>query len=478
LCVALSAGILQGDMKAAGCNRQPDLVLASLEGSEGSYQNQAAQQGNSNQFEVAFTFKGPDGSAPTAALIQDVAGNLYGTTSSGGQGLGVVFKLDSSNRETVLYAFQGPDGAIPYGSLVIDSSGNLYGTTSAGGDYDLGTVFKIDPTGVETVLHSFAGDPDGANPNAGLATDFLGNLYGTTENGGTSGAGTIFEIDAAGNETVLHSFAGAPTDGADPKARLLLSRDGNLYGTTFSGGSGGSGTVFKLDIATNTETVLYNFRGSIDGGNPFGGVTQDTNGVLYGTTEVGGSPIRPYGCCRGTVFTLDGGNMTVLYAFTGGNDGGTPASDLVLFNGVLYGTTLTGGPGQKGTLYSVNIATGSQSVVHGFTGKGDGSMPRGGLLMSPAGILFGTAQGGGHFKQGTVFQQDESSTARRSVKPFQGDHSKLASLCGQGPDSRRVTSMQLGILDSSLPKQRSIGVGILPKKQEFLISVASFWNVS
>jgi uncharacterized repeat protein (TIGR03803 family) len=235
--------------------------------------------------------------------------------------------------------------------------------------------------------------------------DFLGNLYGTTENGGTSGAGTIFEIDAAGNETVLHSFAGAPTDGADPKARLFLNRGGSLYGTTFSGGLGGSGTVFSLNIATNTETVLYNFNGSIDGGNPFGGVTQDANGVLYGTTEVGGAPNRPYGCCRGTVFTLSGGNMTVLYAFTGGNDGGTPASDLVLFNDVLYGTTLTGGPGQKGTVYSVNIATGSESVLHGFTGKGDGGTPRGGLLINPAGILFGTAQGGGHFTQGTVFQQ-------------------------------------------------------------------------
>ena len=478
LCVVSSAGILQGDMKAAGCNRQPDFVLASLEGSEGSYQNTGAPPRNHNQFDVAFTFQGPDGSAPTAALIQDMAGNLYGTTSSGGHGLGVVFKLDSSNRETVLYAFQGPDGATPYGSLVMDSSGNLYGTTSACGDYGLGTVFKIDPKGVETVLHSFAGDPDGANPYAGLATDFLGNLYGTTENGGTSGAGTIFEIDVAGNETVLHSFAGAPTDGADPKARLLLNQDGSLYGTTFSGGLGGSGTVFRLNIATNTETVLYNFNGSIDGGAPFGGVTQDTNGVLYGTTEVGGSPNRPYGCCRGTVFTLSGGNMTVLYAFTGGNDGGTPASDLVLFNGVLYGTTLTGGPGQKGTVYSVDIATGSESVLHGFTGKGDGGMPRGGLLINPAGILFGTAQSGGHFTQGTVFQQDQTITARSYVKPFQGNNSKRASLYGRGSDSGRETSMQPGILDFSLPKQRSIGIGILPKKQKFLISVASFRNVS
>ena len=107
---------------------------------------------------------------------------------------------------------------------------------------------------------------------------------------------------------------------------------------------------------------------------------------------------------------LNGSNMTVFYAFTGGNDGGTPASDLVFFNGMLYGTTLSGGPGQNGTVYSVDIATGNESVLHGFTGKGDGGMPQAGLLMNPAGVLFGTAQGGGHFKQGTVFRQDETIT--------------------------------------------------------------------
>lgn len=475
------AGLLFGEMgDGVGWNRGPALVLASVDRTEGTYQKAVAPQGNGNHFGVDFTFDGQDGSTPTAALIQDIAGNLYGTTSAGGYGLGLVFKLDTSNRQTVLHAFQGPDGATPYGSLVVDGSGNLYGTTSAGGDYGLGTVFKIDPTGVETVLHSFAGNPNGANPYAGLAMDDAGNLYGTTENGGVSGAGTIFKIDAVGNETVLHSFGGAPTDGADPKARLLLHRDGNLYGTTFSGGSGGSGTVFKFHLATDTEAVLYNFRGNLDGGNPFGGVTQDANGVLYGTTEIGGSPYRPYGCCRGTVFTLNDSNMTVLYAFTGGNDGGTPASDLVFLNGVLYGTTLFGGPGQKGTVYSVDIATGSESVLHGFTGKGDGGTPQGGLLMNPAGILFGTAQSGGHFKQGTVFRQDETimtSTARRYVNPFRANDSKRVLLYGRDSDSGRGTSMQPGILDFSLPKQRGIGVGILPKKQKFLISVASFGNV-
>ena len=141
LCLGKSSRLLQGKTQdGVGGNRGPALVLASLEGSQGSYQNAVALQGNGNQFGVDFSFNGPDGSTPTAPLIQDAAGNLYGTTSSGGYGFGLVFKLDSSNRETMLYAFQGPDGATPYGALVMDSSGTLYGTTSAGGDYGLGTA--------------------------------------------------------------------------------------------------------------------------------------------------------------------------------------------------------------------------------------------------------------------------------------------------------------------------------------------------
>jgi uncharacterized repeat protein (TIGR03803 family) len=382
-------------------------LVGSHEGNAQSALTDVTSSTNANHFGVDFTFKGFDGSAPTAALVQDPAGNLYGTTSAGGYGFGIVFKLDSSYRETVLYAFTGPDGATPNGALVLDGFGNLYGTTSAGGDYGLGTVFKIDVQGVETVLYSFTGAPDGANPYAGLVMDNSGTLYGTTENGGAFGSGTVFEIDPRGVETVLHGFVGGPTDGADPKARLILDPSGTLYGTTFAGGSGGYGTVFKVDAAHN-ETVLYNFTGGSDGGNPFAGVTQGANGALYGSTESGGSlGLRPYGCCKGTVFVLNGNNETVLYSFTGGGDGGTPASDLVLYNGVLYGTTLSGGPSQKGTVFSLDIATGNETVLHGFSGQGDGGMPQGGLLINATGTLYGTAEKGGHYMKGTVYQQDQ-----------------------------------------------------------------------
>jgi uncharacterized repeat protein (TIGR03803 family) len=359
-------------------------------------------------FRVDYAFTGTSGGLPTAALIQDAAGNLYGATSSGGSGFGVVFKLDTANQEIVLHVFTGPDGATPDGSLVLDGAGNLYGTTSSGGAYGLGTVFKLDTSGVETVLHSFTGNPDGAVPYAGLVMDASGNLYGTTEQGGASGCGTIFRIDIGGSETVLHSFTGGFTDGANPKARLTLDSAGNLYGTTFEGGSNGNGTVFKLD-PTSTETVLYNFTGGSDGGNPFGGVTLGGDGTLYGTAEFGGinALYSRYGCCKngdGVVFSLIGGSEEVLYAFTGGNDGGTPASDLVLYNGVLFGTTLSGGPGHRGTVFSVTIATGIEQVLYGFTGKADGAIPHAGLLINAAGVLYGTAEKGGRFKQGTVFQ--------------------------------------------------------------------------
>jgi len=392
--------------------------------SESVYQNLALEvrplKGGGG-FGVDYAFKGgSDGAGPAAALIQDPAGNLYGTTSQGGTtgcgggGCGTVFKVNTRNRETVLYRFGGsPDGATPYGRLVMDGSGNLYGTTSSGGAFGFGTVFKIDPIGTETVLYSFSGGNDGAKPYAGLVTDGAGDLYGTTENGGASNSGIVFKIDANGNETVLYSFKGGTSDGADPKAGLTLDSAGNLYGTTFSGGSGGYGTVFELDTS-GTETILWNFTGGADGGNPFGGVTRDSNGVLYGTAENGGAhslngmegpvPDGHYGCCRGAVYALNGNNLSVLYTFNGGSDGGNPACDLVLNNGVLYGTTLIGGPGHRGTAFSLTIATRNESVLHGFTGKADGGTPQAGLLMNGAGVLYGTAEGGGRNQKGTVFQ--------------------------------------------------------------------------
>lgn len=306
-------------------------------------------------------------------LIQDSAGNLYGTTPYGGaNGLGTVFKVDSAGHETVLYSFCSAgggsctDGAVPMSGLIRDIGGNLYGTTLGGGTAGgVGTVFKVDTTGQESVLYTFCSVgggscTDGWTPS-GLLQDAEGNFYGTTTYGGPAnagccsgnGAGTVFKLDSAGHETTLYAFcfgAGANcTDGRNPEASLIQDSAGNLYGTTYGGGSGDHGTVFKLDSAGN-HTVLYNFcpqGGSFcsDGVMPWS-LIQDSTGNFYGATYTGGDN------SLGTVFEVDNsGNETLLYSFCpkGGSlsnctDGANPLAGLVRDSeGILYGTTSHGG---------------------------------------------------------------------------------------------------------------------------------------
>lgn len=248
----------------------------------------------------SFTGSPNDGAFPYAGVIADPAGNFYGTTNAGGaSNSGAVFKVDSAGTETVLYSFTGgADGAFPFGGLLRNSAGNLYGTTSAGGistgncyPSGCGVVFMVTPAGKETVLHSFTGSPDGASPYAGLIADSSDNLYGTTFNGGTgactNGCGVVFELDKAGTESVLHSFTGYPVDGAFPSAGLVRDSSGNLYGTATYGGGSDSGVVFEL-ATTGTETVLYSFLGTTDGAVPRAGLILDSTGNLYGTTYAGG----------------------------------------------------------------------------------------------------------------------------------------------------------------------------------------------
>jgi uncharacterized repeat protein (TIGR03803 family) len=252
-------------------------------------------------------FAGPpaDGSNPVAGLIRDKAGNLYGTTGGGGSacstggqnGCGIVFKLNNG-KETVLYNFTGSangDGAAPEGVLVRDKAGNLYGTTLSGGNDNapLGIVFRLDITGKETILHLFSGGSDGGGPAAGLVLDQGGNLYGTTT------GQTVFKIDTSGNNySVLYTFSGG-ADGSEPYAPVVMDKAGNLYGTTKYGGNLscnaglGCGVVFKLNTA-GKETVLHTFSGGTDGALPVAGLLRDSAGNLYGTTLQGGT-----GCANG-----------------------------------------------------------------------------------------------------------------------------------------------------------------------------------
>lgn len=355
-----------------------------------------------------YSFQGGDvGGNPAAGVLVDIAGDLYGTTSSGGTyGLGTVFKVDKNGNHSVLYSFQGsPDGASPQSPLVEDSMGNLYGTTAFGGTGNCtdggivpgcGTVFKIDSSGHETVMHNFSGGSDGESPLAGLVLDSSGKLYGSTSRSTGIGTGTLFEIDLNGKETVLHAFVGYPDDGGNPQDRLILDSSGNIYGATAWGGSGlctvfgqklGCGTIFELD-PTGKETLLYEFGPeelSLEPVAP-GALSRDSQGNLYFVTRGGGL----YG--KGGIFRLDtSGNLSGLYGFTGGNDGENPKG-LVLDNaGNFYGIA-EGGAGGGGTLFTLGAP--GFTLLYSFPQGAGGSFPQG-ITGDAAGHLFGTTLAGG-----------------------------------------------------------------------------------
>ena len=299
----------------------------------------------------SFGSSATEGSGPLSGLIMDSAENFYGTTSAGGTyDLGTVFKINPNGTEAILYAFAGgtTDGQFPLGRLVMDSAGNLYGTTALGGANDLGTVFKISAAGTETVLHSFAGRQQ---PNGRLIMDSAGDLYGTTTGGGANNGGTVFKISPNGTETILHAFAGGTTDGAEPEGGVIMDSAGNLYGTTAGGGAYDLGTVFKISPA-GTETVLHSFvGGTTDGADPQAALIMDSAGNLYGTTVDGGANND------GTVFKISpAGTETVLRSFVGGaTDGARPEAALVMDSaGNFYGTTQSGGTYHGGTLFTIN----------------------------------------------------------------------------------------------------------------------------
>lgn len=276
---------------------------------------------------VLYNFQGePDGAQPVAGLI-DKAGNLFGTTAFGGAGgFGTVFELSPPASpgapwtETVLYSFQGgTDGGFPYSALVADPAGNLYGTALIGGACDLcGTIFRLTrPHGrggswTESTLHSFSGI-DGANPFGKLLFHDDGNLYGTTYTGGTYGAGVAYELNpgkgpnAPWTIKVLYNFTGG-SDGAFPLTDLVSDKAGRFYGTTISGGADNNGVVFQLAAPAKhgapwTETAIYSFTGGSDGAAPNDGVSLDGHGKLVGVANVGGDPSCSGGGC-GTVYQL------------------------------------------------------------------------------------------------------------------------------------------------------------------------------
>ena len=364
----------------------------------------ATQPAQAQTFTVLHKFAGQaGGTLPPAGVVVNARGNLYGVTEYGGSfNFGTVFKVDPNGRETVFHSFSGGDGLWPAAPLIWGTNGKLYSTTVDGGTpeggrckHGCGTVFALDQAGKETVLYAFKGGSDGGNPSAGLVRDGDGNLYGTTTSGGDTscyvgGCGVVFKLDKNRRQTVLYRF----TDHIDGKLPEGLIRDGagNLYGTTYDGGTSGHGAVFKLS-QTGKLTVLYSFTGGSDSGDPKGLFIRDRSGNLYGTTYGVGS--QDYG----VVFKLNTSNkLTVLYSFTGGADGEYPDSLLPDKSGNLYGTTLVGGTGSGcyygscGTVFKLNTNN-SKTVLHSFTGA-DGELPNG-LIMDGFGNLYGTTFGGG-----------------------------------------------------------------------------------
>ena len=243
----------------------------------------------------------PDGNSPQSELLGLGNGDFYGVAGSGAGGAGAVFKITSAGQYSVVYSFLGGvDGANPSANLVTGNDSNFLSTTYNGGAHTWGTVFSVTASGGQSVIYSFTGGADGRNPSTGVAIDKAGNIYGTTYFGGTKDFGVVFKLTPGGTETVLHSFTGG-ADGANPLGNLLLDRKGNLYGTANQGGNGGNGTVFRISAA-GVFKVLYRFTGNLNGGsdgaNPAGDLYRDAAGTLYSTTQNGGEH------ASGTVFKL------------------------------------------------------------------------------------------------------------------------------------------------------------------------------
>lgn len=394
---------------------------------------------------VLFSFNtGWKGNNPYGGLVFDSAGNLYGTTYNGGNpktcnnnGCGVVFELSPSGSgwtEKVIHTFSGGwDGANSRATLIIDAAGNLYGTTTAGGDltacrgFGCGVVFKLSPqsggTWTETVLYAFVGGTkDGAVPTPNLTFDSAGNLYGTAKFGGSSayctlaypGCGTAFKLSPTSSgpwkETILRAFPNG-NDGAEPGAGLTLDAAGNLYGTTEFGGPQGNGIVYRLSPTSGgrwQETVLYQFGTlTTDGNFPLSTLTFDAAGNLYGTTAQGlGSS------SWGTVFELSpttsfAWQETQLHIFVpSSTDGIFPGAGVVFDSaGNLWGTTTSSLSG-AGSVFKLSPSSSGTWIDSTFLfDNTDGYEPTAGLIFDAAGNLYGTTvSGGANTAYGVVFQ--------------------------------------------------------------------------
>ncbi|HVM92407.1 MAG TPA: choice-of-anchor tandem repeat GloVer-containing protein [Terriglobales bacterium] len=365
-------------------------------------------------YQVLYTFCSQtnctDGATPNPNLVIDKAGNLYGTTQQGGDSLsteGIAFKISPSGAEEVLFNFENlSTGVQPMGGLILDADGNLYGTASVGGyvqkrkncgSTGCGLVFELSPSGGETILHDFINTLtwQGRFPFGPLVRDANGNLFGLVNGFGQATQGGLFELKTDGSESVLYWFGGSKAP-KDPNPGLLMDAQGDIYGTSNSGGAHHAGAVFEINPA-GEETTLYSFgnkKALQYGTRPAAGLVMDTSGNFYGTTSGEDS----YGASFGTVFQLPPGQTSpkLLYAFQGQPDGSSPIGSLLRdAEGNLYGTTYWGGVYDQGAVYKLSPA-GVETVLYSFSGGTDGANPMGGLTMDGQGNLYGTTLRGGN----------------------------------------------------------------------------------
>ncbi len=362
---------------------------------------------SSQAFSTLVNFGGgTNGIYPNGTLVLGSDGNLYGTTSNGGDNsVGTIFEVTPDGVLNTLYSFSYSGGNEPFTGLMQANDGNFYGTTSQGGGYDVGIVYRMTPGGIVTKIHSFAGW-DGVPPSGTLILATDGYLYGVASYGGTDTiGGTVYKISLQGALTVVHSFCPNRdcSEGQAPRGTLVQASDGNFYGTTSAGGpycagNGGCGTVFKL-TPDGTLTTLHYFNQS-DGAFPYAGLVLANDGNFYGTTTLGGA--QNYG----TVFKITpDGTFTSLHSFNN-TDGRLPYGPLVqASDGYFYGATYQGGLYCQlgcGTVFRITPQGGFTSL-HSFDNS-DGNLSYAGMLESTDGILYGTTSSGGTNYSGTLFR--------------------------------------------------------------------------
>ena len=362
---------------------------------------------------------GADGGTPTAGMIFDRAGNLYGTTQFGGEAYGNVFKFSRNDGSWLLNPLYGftdeSDGAYPsYGGLTFGPDGLLYGASSFGGDNQRGTVFTLQPQvrACRTalcpwsikVIHTFGNGNDGGNPDGKVVFDAASTLYGTTSAGGLYQYGSVFKMSRSGGAwtyNVIFNFNAST--GETPMSGVVIDSAGNLYGTTSSGGDDGQGVVYELSPSGSgyVEKVLYSFTNGNDGGLPFGGLVFDQAGNLYGSTEIGGAG------GGGTLFELSqsGGNWTLTTFYSLEGRGGPYDTLTMDAAGSLYGSTYRDGSYQQGNVFKMSRSGGgwTYSSLYDFSGGSDGMEPTGSVVLDTAGSVYGTTSGGGTQRYGVIF---------------------------------------------------------------------------